>query len=102
MITKEFPSVFSGQMTTINAGRTPQNIADAECRATLCQSRGRSRWVSEVFTETPFQILKKPFSLQFIFNVHGLSYINYLNTQTILLPDSRRLQYVKSRMGHLK
>ena len=52
---------------------------------------GGSRWVSGVSTETPFQILKKPFSLQFIFNVHGLSYINYLNIQTTLLPDILRL-----------
>ena len=37
---------------------------------------GGSRWVSGVTTETLFRILKKPFSLQFIFNVHGLSYIN--------------------------
>ena len=49
---------------------------------------GGSRWVSGVPTETLFQILKKPFSLQFIFNVHGLSYINYLSIQTILLPDT--------------
>ena len=45
----------------------------------------RSRWATEVSTETTFEILKKPFSLQFIFNVHGLSYINYLNIQIILL-----------------
>ena len=32
-----------------------------------CYYSGGSRWVSVVSTETPFQILKKPFSLQFIF-----------------------------------
>ena len=52
---------------------------------------GGSGWVSGVSTETPLKILKKPFSLQFIFNVHGLSYINYLNIQTVLLPDTLRL-----------
>ena len=39
--------------------------------------------------------LQKPpeetLQLQFIFNVHGLSHINYLNIQTILLPDTLRL-----------
>ena len=35
-----------------------------------------------VSTETTFQILKKLSSLQFILNVHGLSYINYLNIPT--------------------
>ena len=29
---------------------------------------------------------KPPFSLQFIYTVHGLSYIKYLNIQIILLP----------------
>ena len=46
---------------------------------------------SVVSTETPFQILKKSISLQFIFNVHGLKCINYLNIQIILLPDILRL-----------
>ena len=31
--------------------------------------------------------IKKPFSLQFIFNVNGLRYINYSNILIILLPD---------------
>ena len=39
----------------------------------------------------PFKYVKKPFRIQFIFNVHALSYINYLNIQTILLPDTLRL-----------
>ena len=31
------------------------------------------------------------FTVYINFNVHGFSYINYLNIQTVLLPDTLRL-----------